>query len=84
MAVWEVREKVSERAAREPTSTGNGITEVGASFLFLAAFTFPSAEESQMPISYWLVRNFFLNLCFEPGTFSANGEHSLCKVRHKK
>ena len=41
-----------EVTVREPTYTG----DVGAPLLFLTAFTFPSSEESQVPIHCWVNR----------------------------
>lgn len=41
MAVWEM-------PVREPSCTGNGVTEVGAPHLFLTSFTFPSFKGSML------------------------------------
>ena len=41
---------IGEVAVRGPTCTDKGVTEVGAPLLFLTTFTFPSSEESQVPI----------------------------------
>ena len=68
-----------EMAARELTCTGNVVTELGVSLLFLVPFTLPSSKESRIPI-FWLVNagslQSILSTCFEYGTFRVSGKRS--------
>jgi len=66
-------------AVKEPTCTGTGVTEVGHHSSFSPPFTFPSFEESQVPIYCWVNRESFgkkIPCSSEPKTFSTSVEHS--------